>query len=72
MKLKSFHLSLLDIGESTLIGPFRSATSPAAKIRQQVTADPDLAMRRFTQQQRLLVDPKTCRTVKMYLITRVA
>lgn len=71
MRYKSFSIRELDVNESCLVGPFAQARYATAKINQQMK-DLDTEHRRFSQRQMLMTDPKTCETVKIYAITRLA
>ena len=70
--LKHIPLELLNVGDSALIGPYLEAKTASGKWCQIKRDNPDLADRQFSQKQFLLVDPVSCETVKMYLMTRIA
>ena len=70
LSLKHVPLDILKVGDATLIGPYESATMPASRIAKFRKDYPDADGTEFSQRQFLLVDPKTCETMKMYLLTR--
>ena len=71
--LKNYPLKRLKVGQSSLLGPYRSSTTSATmmtKLRQSNEAK--YGKWKFVQQQMLLVNPVTCETEKMYLLTRIS
>jgi hypothetical protein len=73
LNLKLYPLARLKVGQAVLLGPYNAANTAANKIVHLRQSDPD-AFRtwKFVQQQMLLINPLTCETVKMYLMTRIA
>lgn len=70
--LKSYPLHRLKVGQAVLMGPFAAANAASNKVVKLRQKDPQYAGWQFIQQQMLMVNPATCETVKMYMMTRVA
>ncbi len=69
MKLKSFPLHRLKVGQSCIIGPYREAKTVSGMIyRARLT--PTMANAEYTQQKTILVAPLTAKSVFMWIVTR--
>lgn len=70
--LKAYPLHRLKVGQAALLGPFNAANVGSNKIVKLRQKFPQCANWQFEQTQFLLVNPKTCETVKMYMLKRIA
>ncbi len=68
--LRNFPMKRLRVGDSCLVGPFNSPNMGASMISRFRKKNAFAGSWEITQQQILLVNPKTCETFKMYLLTR--
>jgi hypothetical protein len=58
----------LKVGESSIIGPYLESKSCATTICRVRESNPEMF---FSQRKMLLVDPSTCETFPVYLVTRI-
>lgn len=69
--LRFVRLERLKVGQSIILGPYKRSSTVSAKLHQLAALE-RIKVTDYKQRQFLLIDPRTCVTHKVYLVTRIS